>query len=131
MLRRNAILLLACWSLLASPMLCLAGAIEHACHGPAEAADACADATPACDCDPHGGPCSHDTDCSSDPCSLLVVAKSARSTPDEIAPLDQHARLATRAFGAAPARHRPGRTPWDADVGPRLPVHPSDLPLLN
>lgn len=129
MITRNMILLLACWSLVASPLLCLAGAMEHACHAEVDVAASDPCATPECPCDPHTSSCPHETDCSNDPCSV-VVPKCPRTSPDEIAPL-QHADrfLATGIDTACPRKLPPG-TDCHTPARHSLPVHPSDLPLL-
>lgn len=53
------------WTLVAGPALCVAGALEHP-----------------CDC-PNGFNCPHESDCESDPCSMVVLREDDTSTPSE------------------------------------------------
>ena len=105
-----AILLVSVWTFLAAPALCIEGVVTHAC---------------VCDSVQE---CSHETDCSYDPCN--EIALRANSGPEcdfppvtltTIEELTQPARFAHAAIPSRSAR---------PDAQPNLTVPSSDLPLL-
>ena len=67
MVLRVAIVAMACWSLQVAPALCLAGVLTHDCRPVSSggSSDHCCDSYDG----PVSGPCSHESNCSSDPCS--------------------------------------------------------------
>jgi hypothetical protein len=93
-------LIAALWTFVASPSLCVAGVLSHAClpHTDSHATDAhaddahghehaatCESAAPDESCghgDPHTA-CPHESDCSSDPCNLVTTQ---RVSADRIQP---------------------------------------------
>jgi hypothetical protein len=131
-IQRTLLLLTAIWAFALSPVLCMAGLMSHACEPHDDHSDvvrsSCVDA--ACDCDSHDEPCSHESDCSSDPCRLNVTAKNPSRDALEsivnasifvdlpVSTVSSHQLL--RGCLSAPPRAR----------GPAFFIHNSDLPLL-
>lgn len=75
--RKPALLATAVWAFVVSPVLCMGGLMSHACgphddHGK-DAAASCRSAD--CSCGDTSEPCSHESDCSSDPCRLDVTTR--------------------------------------------------------
>lgn len=127
--RHSAIFLsaLALWGL---PTLCVAGVLIHPC---ADDDGHCSDCEPS-DCghevpdDNHDGGCGHESDCSSDPCARTFVrpGRLAVSGPTlEPRPVAFY-RDADEISASAAAPHPHSAIKYDA----RLPIHPSDHPLL-
>lgn len=121
---------MAIWSLIGSPVLCVAGALRHDCGDCAEAASD----SPACcavevaDCGEDDG-CGHESDCELDPCGNTVIRPESSSDflPDlSPAPLlvavDPGNDLRGASVAVSPV-HIPERTPPPT-------LHRSDIPLL-
>lgn len=132
MIQRTLLLLTAVWAFALSPVLCMAGLMSHACEPHDDHADAvqaaCVDDASACET--HDEPCSHESDCSSDPCRLNVTANNpGRDVLETVVNAGIFVELPVRAVSsnellrgclAAPPRAR----------GPAFVIHTSDLPLL-
>lgn len=112
-MKRILLITIAFWVLLASPGLCLAGALEHM----------CAD-------NPHGDTCAHEDDCANDPCSGEVLRPDS-STNNFISSIDT---AIVPDCLSAEAGFFPTFTILDALLFPdraNLPRPVSDLPLLS
>ncbi len=129
---RTLILVFTCWAFVGSPALCMAGVIRHACE-PGSSAEfersTCGDSD--CLCDQGSSSCAHEQDCSADPCSRVVTSKDAAGRQAKYS-------LYEIVHSIPPADARMGVVPTsvafpflDGRISRnRLPLHPSDLPLL-
>lgn len=136
MVRSLANLALVCWAFQISPALCLAGVITHTCN-PKACDPSPVDAGFSYCCNHQGeghterepGACSHELDCSSDPCRVSSLAASSASRVitenlQQVA-LIETPICVTREFVPI------GYSRFD-DTSQSLapPFHPSDLPFL-
>jgi len=106
---RLAILVITVWTMLAAPALCMEGVVTHSC---------------VCDSVQE---CSHEADCSYDPCNEVVLRSN--SGPES----DSASVIAVFEVSTQPAQFICSLVPSQAarpDAAPNLNVHPSDLPLL-
>ncbi|HNO77510.1 MAG TPA: hypothetical protein PKN33_05560 [Phycisphaerae bacterium] len=135
MRRKLLNLILACWALQISPALCLAGVISHPCDPAAN--DTCQHENQTSDrslesdhpANEPDGSCSHEDDCSADPCQQVAATNNARvDSPHEQIPVlvaigsetcAIDSTLPSTLIHTAPSPHRLC-----------LPAHASDLPLL-
>ncbi|MCA9256156.1 MAG: hypothetical protein KDA33_10990, partial [Phycisphaerales bacterium] len=133
-IRTYAISLTAIWALLVSPMLCVGGVISHACaphddHVKTASCD-CVEST--CACDGHDAPCSHEGDCSSDPCRVDVTARGAGQDPVELAVCFDDMIAIVPVIPKAPSLI----SPFSLEGGPPIDrlspceLHPINPPLL-
>lgn len=129
-------ILFCVWVFVAAPTLCLGGWMGHACddgdtrgethhrHSENSDDDCHDDDTPA--------PCSHESDCGSDPCSLTATARKGNISIDSatvafIAPLSMVATTDIRDLLAEFSVLRAG----PINPGLPIPIHLSSHPLLN
>lgn len=122
---------IACWAFVGSPALCTAGLIQHLCKPHAEAVGAPAPcANLACHCE-RSSNCSHESDCTADPCHQILAARDAAAPRTEAATtfaviVAAMADLHTDACqGCSVAVKRDS-----SRTRLCLPLHPSELPLL-
>ncbi len=133
-IRTYAISLTALWALIVSPMLCVGGVISHACapHDDRTIAASCECAEMSCACDDHDAPCSHEGDCSSDPCRVDVTARGAGQDPVEFAVCFDDMVVPVPVISQAPSVV----SPFSLEGGPPIDrsapceIHPINTPLL-
>ena len=129
MVYRMTNLVIACWALQVSPALCLAGVLSHACDPQVEGAGVAHCIDEGNHEQPEPGSCSHEDNCNTDPCQDGRVIKDGgtpfswdgmvlSALPGFLTCVVAQGTHVARVCSEVPA-HRP-----------RLPLNPSDLPLL-
>jgi hypothetical protein len=111
---RTFFAILTLWALLASPGLCLAGLMEHACADAPETEASCG----------------HEETCAEDPCLDSPILPHSERNKDRTAllaaPLEQAVEVMSGATNPATVGEN-----MPPAYGNSLPVHESDLPLLR
>lgn len=119
------------WSLVLLPVLCVGGAIGHACECLADAASHTR-ALDDHDTDSHGDTdCHHESDCDDDPCAQIASATRQRGEASMSAVFDSALIIGMISIGGENATDfiRLGFSPPN-DLSACLPLAPSDIPLL-
>ncbi len=140
MARKLFNLAIAFWALQISPALCLAGVLSHPCGPnedaglhPCESAGAHDDHAEsrfaAIDSGPVSGSCSHEDDCSADPCQDVPVLQDAGSS---VPARCVYTPVLFGAIGIDSTSTLRGTYPHISDPPDDLPLprHPSDLPRI-
>ena len=117
-------------SFLAVPAMCMGGMISHACECASEIACLCeTDCEHEPDCG-HDGDCRHEGGCADDPCSVRVVL-TQRQCDDVVTvspPIPSTMIILTAVSQTSTRLVRAGTHEWAGGI--KLPLPPSDLPLL-
>jgi hypothetical protein len=129
--RLEWLIVVAGWGFWASPLLCMAGVIEHRCEPLSDACSCTGSERDDSGCDHDSSSCPHEGSCSSDPCNQIATSKTGGAKLVKFAPA-HHVALPPPASDGGREQFRPGAG-WASETSGRsrrLPLHPSDLPLL-